>query len=168
MKIILKKAKFKDRKTFKNLLEKYFYEFSQYDALELNKRGLYGYKWLKQYWTDKNRFAYFIEADKKLAGFLLVNNVPEIAEREMDFSMAEFFIIYRYRRSGVGKKAFFEAVNLHRGKWQLKYHPKNLGSAHFWTKVIGEYTNGNYEIIKSHPNLKYDDGTFGDIFFFET
>jgi hypothetical protein len=35
-------------------------------------------------------------------------------------------------------------LNKFKGKWQLKYHPKNEISKIFWTKTIGEYTNGKF------------------------
>lgn len=36
-----------------------------------------------------------------------------------------------------------------------------------WDNVIPEYTKGNYRLIESYPNSEYDDGTLGDLFFFE-
>lgn len=56
---------------------------------------------------------------------------------------------------------------MHKGKWQLKRHPANLDSVHFWDKVISEYTQGRYELIKAYPGTEYDDGTLADVFFFE-
>jgi len=50
----------------------------------------------------------------------------------------------------------------------LKRHPKNLPSVHFWNKAVNEYTKGVYEIIESYPNTEYNDGTLGDVFFFES
>lgn len=51
----------------------------------------------------------------------------------------------------------------------LKRHPHNIGSVHFWNKVIDEYTGGNYELIEAYPNkeVDYDDGTPADVFLFE-
>ena len=51
-------------------------------------------------------------------------------------------------------------------KWQLKRHPKNIASAHFWNKVVSEYTRNNYKLLESYPNSAYDDGTLGDIILF--
>lgn len=36
-----------------------------------------------------------------------------------------------------------------------------------WNNIISEYTKGNYRLIESYPNSEYDDGTLGDLFFFE-
>lgn len=168
MDVELKPVRLEDREILSNLLEKYDYEFSQYDNRDVNRLGLYGYKYLDYYWTEDKRWAYFIEVDGKLAGFVMVITLPEVEDRETDFSIAEFFVMYKYRRFGVGKQAFFKVLDIHKGKWQLKRHPKNIPSVIFWNKVVSEYTKGNYELIESHPETEYDDGTLGDVFFFES
>ena len=98
----------------------------------------------------------------------MVNDFPEAPDRETDFSLSEFFVMYQYRRSGVGREAFFKVLDLHHGRWQLKRHPKNITSVYFWNKVVAEYTNGHYELIEGSPDVEYDDGSMGDIFFFES
>jgi predicted acetyltransferase len=167
MEVKLRRALLEDREIIANLLEKYSYEFSQYSNNDVNKFGLYGYQYLDCYWTETNRHPYIIEVDEQIAGFALINDFPEVEDRKTDFCVSEFFVMHKYRRSGVGKKAFFMAMDLHKGKWQLKRHPKNLASVYFWDKVVDEYTSGNYELIKSYPNTEYDDGTLGDVFFFD-
>ena len=156
-----------EKEILKNLLEKYDYEFSQYDKRDVNTLGLYGYKYLDFYWTEEKRWAFFIKVDGNLAGFVMVNDFPE-ANEKTDYSLAEFFVMYKYRRCGVGKYAAFAVFDMFKGKWQLKRHPKNIGSVYFWNNVVNEYTKGNYKLIESYPNALYDDGTLGDIFFFNT
>lgn len=167
--IELKKVELEDREILSNLIEKYDYEFSQYDNRDVNKLGLYGYQYLDCYWwAEEKRWAYFIIVDGHIAGFIMVNDYPEAPDRKTDFVISEFFVMYKYRRSGVGKQAFFKVLNLHKGTWQLKRHPKNKTSVYFWNKVIAEYTKGNYELIESCPDTEYDDGTPADVFFFES
>lgn len=168
MNVILKPVELEEREILSNLLEKYDYEFSQYDNRDVNKLGLYGYQYLDYYWTEQNRWAYFIVVDGKLAGFVMVIDLPEVDDRETDFQIAEFFVMYKYRQQGVGKQAFYQVLDIHKGRWQLKRHPKNIASVHFWNKVIHEYTNGNYELVTSYPGTEYEDGTLGDVFFFNS
>jgi predicted acetyltransferase len=155
------------KEILRNLLEKYDYEFSQYNKREVNDLGLFGYKYLDHYWTEERRWAYFIYVDDKLAGFAMINDFPE-AKEETDYTMAEFFVLYKYRRMGIGKFAAHSLFDKFKGKWQLKRHPHNLDSVYFWDKVIAEYTNGNFRLKKSYPDSEYTDGTRGDIYFFET
>lgn len=155
-----------DKEILKNLLEKYNYEFSQYDKRDVNDLGLYGYKYLDYYWTEEKRWAFFIIVDGKRAGFAMVNDFPEACE-STDYSLSEFFIMYKYRGLGVGKYAAMKVFDMFHGKWQLKRHPKNIVSVHFWNNVVNQYTKGNYCLIEAYPNSEYEDGTLGDIFFFE-
>ena len=168
LEVVLNRVAVGEKEILRNLLEKYDYEFSQYDLRDVNALGLYGYDYLDCYWTEENRWAYFIYVDDKLAGFVMVNDYPEADDRTTDFSMAEFFVMYKYRRMGIGRKAVFDVFNRHKGRWQLRRHPKNLPSVHFWDTVINEYTNGRYELVSAYPNAAYDDGTLADMFFFET
>lgn len=168
MDISLHAVKIEEREILANLLEKYNYEFSQYDDTDINNLGLYGYRYLDYFWNEDRRFAYFIMADGRLAGFVMVIDMPEVPDREADFQIAEFFVLYKYRRAGVGKRAFFKTLDLHRGKWQLKRHPKNIPSVHFWNRVIDEYTGGKFELVEAYPGTEYNDGTPADVFFFES
>ena len=133
-------AKKEDRDTVMNLLEKYLYEFSQWEKTDVNDKGLYGYEYLDCYFEEKT-----------------------------DFCLSDFFIMNKYRRKGYGKEAVFQVLNMHHGKWQLKRHPHNIGSVHFWNNMIAEYTKGNFRLVEKYPNkeVDYDDGIPADVFFFE-
>jgi predicted acetyltransferase len=103
------------------------------------------------------------------AGFLMANPKPEAYDIPTDFSLSEFFVLPKFRRRGIGRMAAFAAFDMHRGKWQLTRDPRDRRSVAFWDAVVCEYTQGQYEVKKSYPNdWSYDDGVFGDIFFFTT
>jgi predicted acetyltransferase len=155
-----------EKEILRNLLEKYLYEFSQYDNYDVNDIGLYGYDYLDNYWTEENRGAYFIRVENKLAGFFMLNNYREI-EIETNFTLSEFFIMYKYRKQGIGTYVVKNIFSNYKGKWQLMYHPKNMVSKIFWNKIVKEYTNGKYEIIKDNVKAKYNDGTIGEVLIFE-
>ena len=167
MDIIIEPVKKEEKEILRNLLEKYNYEFSQYNGLDINNLGLYGYDYLDSYWTEENRFPFFIKVNNKLAGFIMINDYPEV-KIDTNYSISEFFIIYKYRRHGIGKYVVEYVLNKFKGKWQLKYHPKNEISRIFWTKTIGEYTNGKYELITNDPQITYEDGTIGHVLVFES
>ena len=158
-----------ERETLRNLMEKYLCEFSQWELMDVDEQGLYGYEWLDDFLTQKNRWPYFLRVDGKLAGLALVNDFPEVPEEKTDFCISEFFILPRYRRRGVGKEAVFRILDMHHGKWQLKRHHHNIPSVHFWNRVISEYTGGNFRLVEGYPNpeVNYEDGTAADVFFFE-
>ena len=81
--------------------------------------------------------------------------------------MAEFFIMYTYRKKGVGRQLAFKMFDLFHGKWRVKRYPHSKDSVIFWDRVIDEYTQGKYILKEAHPDVIYDDGTPADIFYFE-
>jgi len=167
MNIKIETVKKEEKEILKNLLEKYSYEFSQYNNLDINSFGLYGYDYLDCYWTERNRYPFFIKLDNKLAGFVMVNDYPEI-KIDTNYTISDFFILYKYRRCGIGKYAVKYVLDKFKGKWQLKYHPKNEVSQKFWIKTISEYTKGKYEIIENNPEAIYEDGTIGHVLVFNS
>lgn len=62
----IKKVSVDEKEILRNLLEKYNYEFSRWNLEDVNFLGQYGYDYLDCYWTDENRYAFFIFADNKL------------------------------------------------------------------------------------------------------
>lgn len=53
MNIVLKQVMFEEKETLRNLLEKYDYEFSQYDHRDVDSLGLFGYFYLDHYWMNQ-------------------------------------------------------------------------------------------------------------------
>ena len=106
MKITLDPVSVDEKEILRNLMEKYDYEFSQYDNRDVNPLGLFGYDWLDCYWTEEGRYPFFIRVDGKLAGFVMVGNFMEVF-KDAQYCMSEFFVMYKYRRRGVGCKGSF-------------------------------------------------------------
>jgi predicted acetyltransferase len=167
MNITIEEIRVDEKEILKNLLEKYNYEFSQYEETDVNKLGLYGYDWLDCYWTEEKRFPYFIKVNNIIAGFILVNDYPE-TNIKTDYTLSEFFVMYKYRRLGVGKYVVNNILKKYHGKWQLKFHPHNVISEKFWINTVNEYTKGKYKIIDNDEKTKYRDGTIGKVLIFET
>jgi len=84
-----------------------------------------------------------------------------------DYAISEFFVMYKYRRTGVGRYAAKVVFDMFRGKWEIVRHPHNADSIRFWNSVVEEYTDGKYEIINSCQDAVYPDGICADIISFE-
>jgi len=147
-----------------NLLEKYLYEFSQYEGMAFNEAGLFGYQYLDNYWTEAKRAAYFIRVDGRLAGFVMIYLHGECRQRPIDWSVAEFFVAYPYRRKGVGAAVMEKIFAQYKGDWQIKYHPKNTGSTAFWQTVAERAASGGVELVEGGE--PYDDGSPGQVLCF--
>ena len=155
-----------EEEILKNLLEKYNYEFSLYEDTDVNNIGLYGYKYLDHYWTEDGRVAYFIKVNNKLAGFFMIRDQQD-NKSEKIHTIAEFFVMYKYRKIGIGTYAMEYIFKNFKGKWQIGYTPRNKTAKIFWNKIVGKYTNGKYEIIKDNDKYTYKDGTIGEELVFE-
>jgi predicted acetyltransferase len=143
MNITIKKAAVNEKEIIKNLMQFYFYDFSEFIEAHLEESGQFGaYPYLDDYWNDPTRFPYLVKIDGKLAGFALVRLIEENEQRY--FSIAEFFVMKKYRRTGLGKVLAIEVFNLHQGEWEVFQMEKNIPAQHFWRKVISDYTNGKY------------------------
>ncbi len=119
-----------------HLIELYEYDFSDFEGTDVNALGLYGYSYLDYYWTERNRFAYFIKVDDRLAGFVMVCGHCYVSEDPDTLFMSEFFVMKKYRRKGIGKQAAIEVLKRHPGKWELTVHPQNPVSHEFWHSVV--------------------------------
>jgi predicted acetyltransferase len=145
-----------EKQILSHLIELYEYDFSEYGDSDVNKLGLYGYSYLDYYWTEERRHPYFIVVDGNLAGFVLVCDYCYVLKNSNANLIAEFFVMKKYRKHGVGSYAAKYIFDLFKGSWELTINPYNPISQKFWTKVISEYTKNKYEIHKDIEGV-YDD-----------
>ena len=157
-----------EKEILRNLIEKYNYDSSDIDNDDVNDYGLYGYKYLDHYWTEENRYAYFIKVNNKLAGFVMIDNHLYYNEIKSNYCISEFFVLKKYRRMGVGKYVIKHIVNKYKGKWQIGYYPKNNTGKIFWNNVVKEITNEKYEIINNNKTFCYKDGIYSEVLIFES
>ena len=118
-----------DKSVLRNLLELYLHDFSEMTASDVDEHGLFGYGHLDGYWTEPGRHPFLIRADGRLAGFALVRSgVPH--------DMAEFFVLRKYRRGGVGLLAARALFAMFPGEWQVREITANTGATAFWRRAI--------------------------------
>ena len=127
----------------KNLMQFYIYDFSEYVDRDIEEDGLFKpYPDLEDYWKEEtDKFPYIIKKDNKYAGFVLVKK-PESKKRF--YSIAEFFVMRKYRREGIGKAVATQIFKLYKGQWEVHQRENNIPAQKFWINVIGEYTNGKF------------------------
>jgi predicted acetyltransferase len=126
------------------------FEESLNDGNEMNEDGIFKYKYFDKYFNDDNYNAFFIRQEKtnKLLGFVMVNNYTK---QNKGYSIAEFLVIPKFRKHGVGKQAAHKCFDLHKGYWEVSPSFGSDSAYHFWKKVINDYTHGNEN---------FTDGTF--------
>lgn len=167
--VMVTKETMHEQTVLRNLLKMYCYEWSQYNKLGVNADGNFEFeKYASDYWTKDGYHAFLITVHDEWAGFVLFDNEGFIVHKEHEYSLSEFFVLYIYRCSGVGSHVANHIFDSFPGRWEIGCHPKNMCSVSFWDKVIGEYTGGDYDVIRSCPELKYHDGTLGDVLSFSS
>ena len=134
-----------DKPIVRRMLELYQYDLSSFTHADLNERGEFGYAYLDHYWTEKGRYPFLAKLAGKLVGFALVNThhyLPESA-----YSMAEFFVMKRYRHQGLGQKFAVYVFEQHCGTWEVRQLPGHMRATSFWRRTIGDYTAGAFKEI---------------------
>ncbi|MGG1443283.1 GNAT family N-acetyltransferase [Brevibacillus laterosporus] len=146
MKIELVKVSMHQKMVLRHLLELYQYDFSEFDYADVNEHGLYDYKFLDHYWTEPDRIPFFIKVDEKYAGFVLLR---KLKNQDLEYySMAEFFIMRKYRKRGIGKEVAFRLFHQFQGEWEISEIEQNISAQKFWHALISEYTNNNYQELR--------------------
>ena len=156
-----------EKEILRNLLELYSYDCSGFDNSDVNDLGLYGYKYLDHYWTEADRYAYFIRVEGKLAGFIMVDAYKYYMDADTKYAVSEFFILQKYRRKGAGRYAVKYIMNKFGGKWQLGYNPNNNAGKKFWNSVIREITGGKFETVSNSQTHRYEDGMYSEVLVFD-
>ncbi len=83
----------------------------------------------------------------KLAGFALVVGRSRLSGRAGVFDMAEFFVLRKYRRKGVGLAAACAAFDRFKGPWEVQQRAENVGATAFWRRAIAHHTDGHYQEV---------------------
>jgi len=137
----IKRALIGDKVIIRNLLQLYLYDMTEFEDRDrpLNKSGEYDYKYLDHYWLEKGRYPYLFFSEKEIAGFALVRKV------ENHYSMAEFFVLRKFRRRGLGLRWATEILKKHGGEWKIHFLKTNEIAEKFWGKVALNLASGNIE-----------------------
>jgi predicted acetyltransferase len=133
------RATLEDHGALANLMQFYIHDFSEFwsgtPQGELGEDGRFEPYPLDAYWREPSRIPLLLRLDGRLAGFALLNAVGHAAE-PIDRNMAEFFIVRKHRRGGVGTAAARKIFSLHPGRWEVAVARRNLAALPFWRQAI--------------------------------
>lgn len=125
-----------------NLMHLYLYEFTDYTGDDADAQGRFIDEHLERYWVEPGRYPFVVRVAGKYAGFVLVRQISQPGETPLTHSIAEFFIMRKYRRQGIGKRAAWETFDRFPGHWVVEEMRQNLPAQRFWRAIIAEYTGG--------------------------
>ena len=140
--IAIQPAALSDKLILRHLLELCQHDYSEFNQEDVDAHGLFGYNYLDQYWVEPGRFPFLIRVSDRLAGFALVRTLsPETR------SLAEFFILRKFRRQHIGQTAAQRVFDQFPGQWQVAQEAVNLPAQAFWRRTIAAYTQGNFREV---------------------
>lgn len=142
MQVIIEAVAFEDKPVLRRLVQLYLHDMSEFTGADVDAHGEYGYRYFDHYWSPdagEERHALFIRADGAFAGFALVRRVRD------EWQMAEFFVMRRFRREGIGSLAAAAMFRRFPGRWSVHQLPTNLPAQAFWTGVIRAVAGGQFE-----------------------
>lgn len=149
MECTIKLATISDKVIIKNLLQPYLHELSEFQHMSLNEHGEYNYLHLDHYWTEKDRYPYLLFHRKEIMGFALVRKEENL------YSMAEFFILPKFRGHGFGQKCALHVIQKHIGGWRIEFLNRNEIGGRFWRKAIKTIVGGSIEEGKADDVFSY-------------
>lgn len=124
------------------MFQLYIHDFSEHWAGqnrgELLESGQFeAYPGLDRYWTEPDRSAWFIRVDGHLAGFALLSGHSHSGQ-PADHDIAEFFVVRKHRRSGVGFEAARQLIAPRPGQWEIAVVRANVSALAFWRRAAAE------------------------------
>lgn len=131
-----------DRPAIDNLMQLYIHDFSEHWAGrsdgELLDTGRFPDYPLDKYWSEPGCVPLLLRVDGKLAGFALLNQAGHVG-RPVDRNMAEFFVVRKHRRAGLGRMAAHQIFTRYPGQWEVAVARRNVAALAFWRRVIGQH-----------------------------
>jgi len=134
-----------DAPLLSNLLELYVHDMSEFFSVDIGADGRFGYDKLPLYWSEpERRFPFLIRSGARAVGFALVTRGSPATDDPADLDVAEFFVLRRYRRSGVGRQGVRLLWRRMPGHWVVRVSEGNQQGLRFWESVIRHYTGGRF------------------------
>ncbi|HEX7828875.1 MAG TPA: GNAT family N-acetyltransferase [Thermoanaerobaculia bacterium] len=149
MSVRLEPAQPHDAPLLANLLELYLHDLSEAFPIEPGADGRFGYERLPLYWTEPDRrFPLLIRSHERVVGFVFVTRGSPMSDDPDVWDIAEFFVLRRHRRDGVGRRAAFAVWDQFPGRWIVRVFDANRGAIPFWSRVIAEYAKGAFTLTE--------------------
>lgn len=128
-----------NRAVLENLGQLYRHDLSEALRLLPNPDGTFNNRRLDLFLAeaDPTHRAWLITVAGHLAGFVMTNGTDHGAT-----SIADFFVVRAYRRSGVGREAARQVVAMFPGPWRIGFQAYNPGAREFWSSIAAEVDGG--------------------------
>ncbi len=140
-----------ERGAVANLLQLYVHDFSEFWAglsvdqlggnapfAEVGDDGRFAELPLDAYWGEPDHIPLLIRVAGRLAGFALVDKTSHTG-RPLERNMAEFFVVRRHRREGLGLAAAHTIFSRYPGRWEAAIARRNTRALPFWRRTVASH-----------------------------
>lgn len=128
-----------ERVALENMLQLYIHDFSEFwfdrPEGELEADGRFADYPLDTLWERPDYVPLLLRRDGRLIGFALLNTHSH-AGAPLDRSVAEFFIVRKHRRGGVGTAAAQAIFRRYPGRWEAAVARRNVAALAFWRRAV--------------------------------
>jgi predicted acetyltransferase len=148
--VTVERGKPDQRATLNTLAQLYIHDFTEFlgaENLDVGEDGRFDDEiGLQEYWTGSRRSVWFIRADGKLAGFVLLDSKTR-SGKPADFVMAQFFVLRAYRGKDVAGRAVEQILNSHPGQWEIAIMERNAPALRFWPRAVARANMSELETL---------------------
>lgn len=154
-----------ERAVVDNLVQLYIHDFSELYAgtsrSDLGADGRYVVDIpLDRWWGGADdHVPLLLRVDGRLAGFALINASPH-GRAPVDRNIAEYFIVRKYRRAGVGTAAAHAIFDRWPGHWEAAVMRENIAARAFWERCIRSYPGTRDIVIGDSSNFTWNGAVF--------
>lgn len=118
-----------DRTVVRRLLQLYHYDFSEFNGDDVDAHGEFLHRYFDHYWTAPDRKPFLFRVGGAWAGLALVYTGDP-------HDIAEFFVMRKYRRRGIGAEAAAQLFERFPGCWTVRQLLSNPAATVFWRTAI--------------------------------
>jgi predicted acetyltransferase len=149
MNVELRPAAADDIPILRRLMQLYLYDLASAEGWDISDDGTYGNAArIETFWSEADRGSFLIRADGRLAGFVLMRKGTYFSGDDAR-EISEFFVLRKYRRREVGRRAAVEVLEAFPGRWEVAAMEWNVEAQAFWRSVIGAYTHGAFDEFRA-------------------
>lgn len=146
-----------DHPTIQNMGRFYVYDMTEYmgddEDWKIPENGIFECIDFRKYWDQPDTFPFILRNSQEIIGFVIIDKKG--SESQVDYNMAQFFILRKFKKKGIGKAVACHCFDRFVGVWEVMVMPKNEGAYRFWKKVITSYTDNHYqEYVKCVKHLQ--------------
>lgn len=160
-KLVVERARADEAPIIANLMQLYLHDFSAlwFDREaegELGPDGRYAdYPCLDAYWREPERTPWLFRIKGLPVGFALVNDHAH-SPTPVDRAVAEFFVVRKHRRKGVGEAAAHALFASAWGVWEAAVVRRNTGALAFWRRAVARYPGVRDIVEEDRRDAQWD------------